>query len=377
MHALLFLLSVLIPPPLSPQQAKPDELKSLIERIARGDEVEAADATERLLQLAVEPLAGAVGSLDKRPLSEQLRVAQALERVHANLRLRLFRADLSDEDRTRFDAFWKRSAKIVEQFFDEDPEVRTEAITQAPMERDSATGLLLAHAAVDWNAATRETALAAIRKLKDPGAARLLTKNLSEMLAAIRGKMFGPSEDDVVIVMADMSKHLIDVLGDCEYPAATPVIADVLGYFIHTDKRPYFEPAISVLALGKLGDERAVPLLLELVDDPEIARITGAPREGRPFAQTVGDASLLALCRIYHLPPEAFGLTWLVEAPDLAGFVEDAQRRAGRQAFRQWQSQNGDKPRDQRAAPVPVGGGGARGPSSAPATQASSNKTAD
>lgn len=360
--------------PLAPlQQSKPsaqEELKSLVDRVARGDEVESADAAERLIHLSVEPLASALGSLDRRPLPEQLRIAQVLGRVHANLRLRLFRADLGDEDRAKLDTLWKRSAPLVEQFFDEDPEVRTEAIAAAPMEKGSATGLLLAHAAADWNPATRDAALEAIRKLKDPGAARLMTKSLADMLAAIRGNLFGPSQDDVIIVLADMSKHVIDTLGDCDYADAAPVIADVLGHFIHTDKRPYFEPAISVRALGKLGDERPVPLLLELLDDPEIARITGAPREGRPFAQSVGDASLLALCRIYRVPPDAFGLTWLIESPDLAGFAEDAQRRAGRQAFRQWQAANGGKPRGERAAPVPVGGGGARGPSSAPATQA-------
>lgn len=375
MYAVAFSIVFLLAAPQSRPAA--DQWKSLVDRIAQGDALESADAAERLIQLAVEPLAEAIGSLDQRPLPEALRIQAALQRIHANLRLRLFRADLSGEDRAKFDSFWQRSAPLVEHFFDEDPEIRTDAVAQIPMERGGATGLLLARAATDWNISTREAALAAIRRLKDPVAARLLTKSLADTLAAIRANVFGPSQDDVIIVLADMSKHTIDVLGECEWKDAAPVIADALRFFIATGKRPYFEPAIAARALGRLGDERAAPVLLELLDDAELARVSGAPREGRPFAQTVGDACLLALARIYALPPAAFGLVWMSEAPDSAGFTEDVQRRAGLQAFRQWHAQNAGKPPGERAAPAAVSGGGARLPSAPPATAPASQASGE
>ena len=107
--------------------------------------------------------------------------------------------------------------------------------------------------------------------------------------------------------------------------------------------------------LGELGDERAIPLLTALLDDPRLAELR-SPAAGSVVAQTVGDGAFLALLKLLGFEPAKFGMTQTQGEGGIRGFSDDATRQAARQHLRQWMAENLNKPRSERAplAPLPA-----------------------
>lgn len=337
------------------QQSRPTDdarLTRLIEQIANGDEVEAEDAVRRLIDESLAPLVSAIGSLEERPASEQLRLRAALNRVHAVLRLRLFRAELESADRDLLDAFATRYPELVEMLFDDDPDRRSAAIRQLPMEPGTAVGLLVAKKVDDPSAEVAEVALAAAKQLRDPVVSRRLTRYVSDVTTALRDGLLPAGNDDLQVVLTDLTKKSILVLGEAGAKDAVPVVLEALALHGRGPQRRYFEPGLIARVLGQLGDERAAPALLELLDDQELISASGLAAQGRGAKMSVGDAALLALTRIYAVPPSAFGLQVVENQPHFAGFGDDGARRAGYVAFRRWHQENAAKPASQRTPPV-------------------------
>jgi hypothetical protein len=73
-------------------------LSHLADQIARGTPDEAAAAADEFVRQIVEPVAAVLKNLEQRSPAEQRRVLQALQRVHAALRIRLYQANLPPED---------------------------------------------------------------------------------------------------------------------------------------------------------------------------------------------------------------------------------------------------------------------------------------
>ena len=78
-------------------------LSHLADQIARGTPDEAAAAADEFVRQIVEPVAAVLKNLEQRSPAEQRRVLQALQRVHAALRIRLYQANLPPEDAQLFD----------------------------------------------------------------------------------------------------------------------------------------------------------------------------------------------------------------------------------------------------------------------------------
>lgn len=338
-----------------------ETVRRLVDQIARGDDVESAEATDRLIRRLVDPLADAIGSLDARPAAEQLRLRRAVSRIAAALRIRLFQADLPDVDRKLFDAFRAHYDELVWQLFDDSAEVRLAAVNQIPLERDGGSGVLIAARVNDEDETVAEAALSMALKLHDDVVARGLTRYVRDATTALRGGFFKPEQNDIAIGVARFVGKSIVALGEAQAAASVPDIAAAMNYLAAS---PYWPDrqivAECALALGKIGDERASAALIPLLRDATVYRSL-ATESGKLITQTNGDAALLSLARLYRIAPEALGLTVLTRAENFAGFPDQAARDAAARAFKTWHDENAARPPEKRTAPTSrpaVSGGG-------------------
>ncbi len=328
------------------------KLRSLIERIATGDEVESADATRQLAEQMVAPLVEAIGPLEARPAAEQVRIRRALARISATLRVRLLRADLPEEDRRLLDEFARSYDDLVLRLFDDNYRVRVEAVGQIPLEPGSGAGVLICAKVNDEDEEVAVAALDAARKLRDAVVARGLRRYVEGATQAIRSGFYRPSQEELAMTVALFVKDAIVVLGEARAPESVPTILEALGYFARTPFWTSGHVGEVVLALGRIGDERAAPALLGLLKDENFLR-RRTSEEGRAIVQTVGDLALLSLLRIYQLEAGSFGLHTLPGADDFAGFTSPGEREAARQAFHRWYEENARRPAGERRPPAP------------------------
>ena len=314
-------------------------LKRLVDKVARGDEVEAAAAGEQLVELITAPLAEAIGSLESRPIEEQVRLRRVLARVTGALRVRLFRIDLSPEDCQLFDTFAASYPELVERLFDGNHLVRRAAVRQIPLEPNTGAGLLIAAKVNDEDADVAEAALEMAAALHDPVVARALTRYIHDATATVESGFYGPHQQDLALVVALIVARSTLVVADADSTASVPAVVDALRFFGRSKYWDHYHRSLAIRALGKLGDRRAAPVLLDFLDDPGRLRWRTVPDDKRAN-ETVGDVTLLSLLRIYELPPADFGLHVVPDSQTFAGYADDQARREGHRAFRIWYQQH-------------------------------------
>ncbi|RMF85970.1 MAG: hypothetical protein D6744_00485, partial [Planctomycetota bacterium] len=315
--------------------ARRQRLESLIERIASGDEVESADAADALLRDVVDPLAEAIGSLESRPLAEQIRITDALRAVHAELRVRLMRADLPPEDRELFDAFNARYPQLVRRLYDDDAYYRLQALQRLPLEPGTGASVLIAEKVADADEEVVETALRLAAQLKDDIVARGLTRFIRRVMDLVDADFFQPPLEEVELVLGIYTQRCITVLGAAHAKSGVPEILRAVRHFGRKYERNLWDIGEVCLALGEIGDARAVPVLLEIRADRSIRRAVNVG-PGQMISQTHGDAALLALLRIYGLDPSDYRFRSPPNMPELLGFVDDADRTAAHTRFTRW-----------------------------------------
>jgi hypothetical protein len=330
-----------------------EEIRRLVDEIARGDEQDAADAADELVDRLIGPVAAALGSLEARPAAEQLRIRKALARLSAVLRVRLTRADLPAEDRELFDTFAKRYPELVERLFADDWRRRLSALRQIPLEPRTGAGVLIA---VKVNDPDEDVAVAALEiaaklgKSKDEGLVRGLARYVRGATATLKSGLYGPEDQDLAATVALFVSRAIKVLCAAEARASVPAIADALDTLGHSDYRVIFDTAGIALGLGELRDERAADVLLKFVHDRQVHQNKALPGR-RLLRQTIGDAALLGLLRIYGLEPKVFGFVEAEGVPFL-GFLDAEAREAAQRRFLRWHKENAGRPPGERTVPT-------------------------
>ncbi len=348
---LLAVLLVAMPQEPASQPASGDtgDLRGVIERIAGGDAVEAADATDELIDRLTNPLVAALEAADQRPIEEQYRIHMALARLSATVRVRLHRASLAAADRATFDSFAQRYPELLMRLFDDDQEVRLAAIDQLPRDPASGAGLLLAAKLMDPSADVCAEALRLARDFDDPRLTAGLIRFVEKANQLLRARSIIGGQADLQIVITEFIKQAIAAVDSPAPEDGVPIIVEALRVHGRGMYRAILEPGVVLNTLGRLGDERAAPAVLEFIDDNEIfrARPLGA---GRVALQTVGDAALLCLLRIYGLDPHQVGISHVELEGDFGGFFEDAVRQQAHRRFKAWHAANALKPHAQREA---------------------------
>jgi hypothetical protein len=335
-----------------PAQAQQDpDLERLVEKITRGDETEAREAAERLIERVIGPVAQALGSVESRPAKEQMRVREVLARLSAALRVRLFRADLEAAERKLYDEFAAQYPELVEQLFHDDYRKRLGAVRRIPLEPGTGAGVLVVGKVNDSDGDVAAAALEAAAALHDDVVIHGLTRYVRDVTAAIKSGFYGPGEEEAAIVVGTFVDGSIRILGEARARESVPVILEALSHFGETYPTDFFDVAQVAIALGKMGDERAAPVLLKFIDRNRPYRFHFAGPDNKAV-QTIGDAVLLSLLRIYEIQPEALGFFVAAPPSSFAGFVDDKYRQVARHTFRKWYQQNADKPRSERRAPT-------------------------
>lgn len=324
------------------------EYTALVEQIASGDEDEAEEATVELIARVADPLAEALGAIEQRPLEQQRRLRAALTRLTAVVRLRLYRAGLPATDKKLFDEFFARNEELVVMLFEDDPRRRLAALHQIPLEPNSGAGVLLVAKLYDWDVDVLEAALSATRSLLDEVVVRGLQRYITETTTMVCSGQLGPVERDLAIVYTDLTRLAIRQLGAAGAKDGIPTIIAAIQCFDQPAYRRFFCVEQALEALGRIGDERAVSILREHLNNPRLHMARGIG-PGRLVRQTVGDAALLALAKIYELSPTTLGFYVDTSARPIIGFTDEQSRTDALSAFRVWYEQNADKSHEQRA----------------------------
>jgi len=335
----------------APADEHADRVRQLVERVARGDEVESAAAAEQLIELLSAPLAEAIGPLDSRPVEEVLRIRRVLARLNGALRMRIFRMDLPPEDRSLFDRFAAAYPELVERAFDDHYAVRRAAVLQIPLEPNTGAGVLIAGKVNDEDEDVATAALSVAGKLRDAVVARNLTRYIADATGAVAAGLYGPEQQDIARTVALLVLESMKVVAGAKAADSVPALAQALSFFGRSRYWDHYQRSEAIRALGGLGDRRATAVLLEFLDDPSPVR-TQADENGQRVTEAVGDVALLCLLRLYELNPQDFGLIVSPPDRDLAGFASDEARREGHRAFRIWYDQRTDKLKTEQAAPA-------------------------
>lgn len=326
------------------------ELRRLIDEIAAGDELESNDAAERLVSVVVNPLAEALGNIESRPAAEQVRLRKVLGRLTAALRSKIFRAALNERDQKLLDACIRQDAELVEQCFHEDARTRLAALRRVPHEPDSGAGLLVAALVNDVDADVASAALEAAAALKGPVLARALTRYVADASQALKSGHYGPHEQEVAYVVAMFVARSIEILGESKSRESVPAIVASLETLARS---PYAGPEFYDIgrvarALGRIGDERAVPALLALLNDNR-THTRLALGAGKLGEQTVGDVALLGVLEIYGLDPRRVGFHVADrQAQPFVCFLDNESRLAAYRTFMEWHKQNAERPPAER-----------------------------
>ena len=161
-----------------------EEVKRLIERIAAGDGVDAKDAGEDLLDLLTGPLDAALDSFDAKTLERKWRVQEALSRLTARIRARLFFSSLPEDERAQLARFAELHQPLIDQLFSDEPQRRIEAYGRIPIEIGSGAGLAATAGLYDLDENVAQTALAVCREfVGDDMVGKGVTRFIDESIA--------------------------------------------------------------------------------------------------------------------------------------------------------------------------------------------------
>lgn len=311
-----------------------ERIDALVERIAKGDQVESAEAARRLAELVVGPVAEAIGPLDGRPAGEQLRLRMALGRLSAELRVRLLRLDVPAEDRALLDAFVADNEELVLRLFDDNYRARQAAVQQVPLARNSGAGVVLAAKVNDEDEDVAITALEAALKLADPVVARGLRRYVRDATDAVRTRQLPNMERELLEALGRLVSESIKVLGEARDADSVSTIIEAVDFFTEANlwnERSSLVDAIQ--ALEKIGDRHATPALLKLVARP--LPMQRREIEGKSVTQTLGDLAMLAAARLNDIPPSELNMIAPPGDATFAGFAGDEARAAAQKLLRE------------------------------------------
>lgn len=319
------------------------ELARLVREIAAGNEEDREIAEQELIQKLAAPLAKAIGSLEERPVLEQLRLQRALGRVQAAIRIQIARASLAEVDRKLFDDFAQSNRELVEQLFADDPEARLSALRRIPLKPLSGAGVCIAIKVNDYDGDVADAALGAALQLKDVVVARCLAHYVESATAALKAGFFGPQDQDTAAVVASFVRRCIEVMGAAQFRDGVPVAAEALRQL---GRSAYASPGFFELppvaqALAAMGDKRATAALLDFLDHGGSSRHLPLAA-GQMLTVTVGDEMLLALLQLHGQSPKDFGMT--ASGNGAFGYASDEARHDGHRRFRLWLREQGETP---------------------------------
>lgn len=313
----------------------------LIDTIATGDAQAARDAEDEVLDRLLGELGPLIGSIEGRPIEEQIRLQHLLSRLSANLRLRAYRASVPPEDRAKLDRFLAVYPELGEQIFQDIGDTRIAALRKLPLEPNTGAGVLVAAALNDSDPAVLETAFNVAAQLHDESVARGTMRFLREVVALLKTDHYAGVQAEALIGYTDYVHKAVYVLGETGYRPAAPVVLDTLAFFSDSVARKYLDIGAFGLALGKLGDSACVDPLLPYLDNTNFRR--GDPNSRA--RQTHGDAVLWGLLTLYGLDPADYGF-FTIKQPrwEFFGFESDDARAAAVRKFRTWLKEHRDQP---------------------------------
>jgi hypothetical protein len=332
-----------------PAARSEDEIAALLRRIAADDSIEARDATDELIERLTRPLNRALQAYEPGTIRERRRVEAALSRLTGRIRARLFRAGLSAEERRLFDEFAELNAPLVDRLFDDDPRRRRAALSQIPIEPASGAGVLAVGKLYDSD---EDVIVAAFDVIREFGDDTVVMRGLMRVIRAttevLKGGHYDVNEPWLAEGMAVFAGEAARVLGEQRVRDAAPVIADALTFYQGTPLRLFYFHGMAKLydrtepidALLAIGDKRAAPALMGLLEDREVSGKKPIAA-GNSITRTVGDEALLALLRLYGLSPDDYGFKAGGDERNVIGFVDDKSRQLAVHKFRAWHREHG------------------------------------
>ncbi|MCA9244201.1 MAG: hypothetical protein KDA32_09615 [Phycisphaerales bacterium] len=330
----------------------------VIERIVTGSDAESKAATEKLIREAIDPVVAAIGSTADRPIEEQLRLRAAIGRMHAALRIGLYRANLPPEDAALFDDFCRVYPDLTYELFDISFQVRMAALRRVPLEARTGAGLMMAARVDDEDEDVASEAVALALKLADPVVARALSRYLKDVIDTMKAGVYGPGDQDIAMTLALLAHQCVRVIGKSREKEHTPLLLEAISYFVGAGLWNAMPLDEALGAVGQLRDPRAAQLLANYAFSNRFVRMRRLSEEASA-TQTLGDVAMYGVILALDGDPAVFGFEPTTLADGFPAFPNDSAREAARLKFRQWLAEKGISPGD-NPVPEPTAPGGAR-----------------
>ncbi len=314
--------------------ADPVRYADLFAQVLGEDRYLAEDARERFIQAYAREALAAVDQLGPLDFAAQTKLHDAFEQAHAEVRWRLVRHDLPPEDRALLDRFAETYPQLLRRLFHASTDERLAALERIPTVPNSGAAVVLVAMAEDGAPEVVERALKLAAAQGGPVIGRGLHRYLRKIQRLIDQGFFADKHPDIELVVGQYVHQAIRAVGAAEYAEATPVVLSLTAHFARRYD-PNMWPIADVLeALGRMKDQRAVPLLLSMLREPVLLR-HGRTADGRRITRTSADAALVALVRIFDREPDAYGLL-AEQNGSFFGFESTDRREQGIAAFRAW-----------------------------------------
>jgi hypothetical protein len=322
--------------------------EELVDAVLDGESVPQGDALELLIRRIVEPYRDAVGDISDRPVQQRLRLQETVREINAELRLRTLIAELPQADRALAEQFAAHVPKLARGLFYESPYDQEAILDQLPLEPGTGASVLVATLVFDVHESVAAQAARVAARLNDDVVARNLCRGLRDVMTLVDEDYFKPGLEELELVLGQAVYRAIGVLGEVEDSDCTPLAIRAAEHFTTRFDPRLLDVSGVFAALGELGDERAAPLLLKNLDVGTVLNVR-RPASDVLVVQSVGDAALYGLVRLYGLEPQAFGFVQTPGRFGIVGFKDEHTRREAHARFRRWHQQNADKPPAERA----------------------------
>jgi hypothetical protein len=339
---------------LADEQARPEpsqrpSTEQLVQAILDGKDRDGELAFE-VVDRTLGPLLSAIDHADPQTFA-QLRELDRLTTLYlTQLRLRLIRMGMPDADRRLLDDWVDLNPEQAARLLAAPLDARLDALNELPLTPGSVTGVLLVALTEDHELEIANQAFKHAAKLHDEVVARNMTRQLAKWLNRAEDESYRPDELPYRLLFLQFANQAAEILRQCEWTGSAEVLRRGLKLQMESRLPAGYDLIWNyVLALGAVRDQAAVPMLLELLGKQRVHWQRNLPEHGGLLVQSVGDAALISLLRIYELDPAGTEITERdVGDWSTGGFLKRKQALRVAKAFEAWHKANADLPPEQR-----------------------------
>lgn len=260
-----------------------------------------------------------------------------MENATTLLKGRLFLLRMDEESQSKVEELAREMPDLYDRIGDIDREKRRELVDELTKKGDKRAVPILIGFLNDDCLQVRKYAVKGLGEMGDPSA----ISPLVEMFKSLPSSNYSYEDRLIAEETYNITELVINALGQLKAREATPAFVKVIG-----SGRYYGGSEALMKALGDIGDPRAMPSLVDTLDNKDYMFSTSMG--GRTYTLNFCDMALEALLKITDQPYSDYGMLEPGEIGGYGGgsrvlFESDEARNEGISKFRDWWAKNSNR----------------------------------